>query len=122
MWLGLCSMLRHRALPVFYFSREIGSHGCLLLLRLRLLLLFLVPRFSAVGDLRQELANALDICFGPRVDLAPPNVENLRGRHLAKLDISAQRCLGYAQSVGGLAGRIRNHSLSMIGIEILRCQ
>ena len=55
----------------------------LLLLRLRLFLLFLVPRFSAVLDFGQEFADALDIFLTPAMDGSLAVLEGFRSRNFA---------------------------------------
>ena len=68
----------------------------LLLLRLCSLVLFLVPRFSAVGDLGQEFANAFDVGVSPDMHRHAATGKRLRAGHLSNLDVVSKRGMGYA--------------------------
>lgn len=68
-----------------------------------LLLLFLIPRFSAVFDFGQELADMLNVFVGPDVYCNATRCERFRGRDLASNYVVAQRRWEQAQLLGCLA-------------------
>src|SRR5215471_12154202 len=63
-----------------------------------LVFLFLIPRLSAVRDLRQELANALDLFFAPNMNGCRAGRNRLRSRHLCRLQCSYSACCAPAST------------------------
>jgi len=66
-------------------------------------LLFLVPRFSAVLDFGQKLADAFDVLVCPDVNRNASSGEGLRGRDLARNYVITKRRWEQTQLLGGLA-------------------
>lgn len=58
----------------------------------------------------------LDFLFGPKVDCNVSARHHVWPRDFSRLDVLAQRSLGYAKLFGGLTSRKIIHSLSLITI------
>jgi len=96
-------VLEHRALPVGLSNWQLAvSHWLILfldwhrLLYLWLVFLFLIPRFSAVGDFGQEFADALDVGVSPDMHRHAATGKRLRAGHLSNLNVVSKRGMGYA--------------------------
>src|SRR5262249_34638963 len=90
------------------------------LLCLWFLLLFLISRFSAVRDFGQELADALNVIFRPKVQAGFPGPYDPRLWHFPKFYVLTQGGRRNAQFRGSLTGRVRClHSLTVSMIVCL---
>lgn len=88
----------------------------LLLLRLSFSFLFLVAGLPAVGELRQEFANAFNVFVGPEIDAHAAAGDRLRGRYFLCLYVLAQGCARYPQFLCDFCAGII-HSLTYLTIS-----
>src|SRR5579864_5493882 len=68
-------------------------------------LLLLVTGFPAVGDLRQEFANMINLFLSPTMNAHSFSLDKLGRRNFTGCDIAAQGCRIKSELSGGLAGR-----------------
>jgi hypothetical protein len=68
----------------------------------QLLFAFLVPRLPAVGDLGQDLLQALDIALAPEAHSHPAGHRFRRRRNLAGFDVATQAGITYPNQSGNL--------------------
>ena len=73
-------------------------------------MLFLISRLPAVGELRQELADTLDVRICPDVYRHATTGERLGLGYFSNFDVMSKCRMGYLQFDSGLAGGERSHS------------
>ena len=98
-------------LLLFGFARHGRFRLCLLFLPE-----FLITRFSAIGDLRQELADVFDFGLGPEMNRHSATGRRLGGRYLPSRNIATERRLRCPEFFSRLPSRKRIHYVSMIQV------
>lgn len=97
-WLGLRSVVTHRALPAWLSFRLAGS-----------LALLLVPGLPAIGDIRQQGPDFLNVLLRPRPHVPVANSLSLWCWHFLGFYVSVETGNGDSQFLSGLLCREVRH-------------
>lgn len=84
--------------------------------------LFLIPRFSAVLDPGQELADALDVSLGPQVNNSLAHRDSLGSGGLAQSNVLGKRGMVYRKLLGCFTCREPLHSATIVDDRLKDCQ
>jgi hypothetical protein len=82
-------------------------------------MLLFVPRLSAIGDLRQKLADALDVGFCPPTDIPVSYSHRFGGRQFSLLNVTVEVGNADTQLLGCLIRRKKHpDNISQIGAHL----